>query len=139
MVLVIIFVLYLLTFFQNKVLKIIEDLPIIDSIYFKSPPSFPDTQWSYFNLPTSSIAFSLVSCLKSNSSLDPLHHNLLRILSHYLIVIITGIIRLSISSSIVPQSMKYSYITPILKKHNIDSSILSNYRPVSQLSQLSYF
>ena len=26
-------------FFQNKVLKIIEDLPVVDSIYFESPPS----------------------------------------------------------------------------------------------------
>ena len=33
--------------------------------------------------------------------------------------------------------MKYAYITPILKKHNLDSSILSNYRPVSQLSSIS--
>ena len=78
-----------------------------------------------------------MSCLKSNSPLDPLPLNLLRILSPYLIDIITGIIRVSLSSSIVPQSMKYVYITPILKKHNLDSSILSDYRPVSQLSSMS--
>ena len=78
-----------------------------------------------------------MSCLKSNSPLDPVPLNLLRILSPYLIDIITGIIRVSLSSSIVPQSMKYAYITPILKKHNLDSSILSNYRPISQLSSIS--
>ena len=33
--------------------------------------------------------------------------------------------------------MKYAYITPILNKHNLDSSILSNYHPVSQLSSIS--
>ena len=124
-------------FFQNKVLKIIDDLPVVDSIYFESSPSFSDTHWSYFNLPTSSVVLSLVSCLKSNSPLDPVPLNLLRILSPYLIDIITGIIRVSLSSSIVPQSMKYAYITPILKKHNLDSSILSNYRPISQLSSIS--
>ena len=75
--------------------------------------------------------------LKSNSLLDPLPLNLLRILSPYLINIITGLNRVSLSSSIVPQLMKYSYITSILKKHNLDSSILSNYRPVSQLSSIS--
>ena len=121
-------------FFQNKVLKIIEDLPVVDSIYFESPPSLSDTHWSYFNLPTSSVVLSLMSCLKSNSPLVPIPLNLLRTLSPYLIDIITCIIRISLSSSIVPQSMKYAYITPILKKHNLDSSILSNYRPVSQLS-----
>ena len=30
-------------FFQNKVLKIKEDLPIVDSIYFESSPFFSDT------------------------------------------------------------------------------------------------
>ena len=78
-----------------------------------------------------------MSCLKSNSPLDPVPLNLLRILSPYLIDIITGIIRVSLSSYILPQSMKYAYITPILKKHNLDSSILSNYRPISQLSSIS--
>ena len=33
--------------------------------------------------------------------------------------------------------MKYAYITPILKKCNLDSSKISNYRPVSQLSSIS--
>ena len=56
-------------------------------------------------------------CLKSNSPLDPLPLNILRKLSSYLIDIITDIIMLSLSSSIVPQSVKYAYIIPILKKH----------------------
>ena len=78
-----------------------------------------------------------MSCLKSISPLYPLPLNLIRILSLYLIDIITGIILVSLSSSVVPQSMKYAYIIKILKKHNLDSSILSNYRPVSQLSSIS--
>ena len=95
-------------FFQNKVLKIIEDLPVVDSIYFESPPSFSDTHLSYFNVPTFSVVLSLMSCLKSNSTLYPIPLNLLRILSPYLIDIIIGIIRVSLSSSIVHQSMKYA-------------------------------
>ena len=78
-----------------------------------------------------------MSCLKSNSPLDTLPPNLLRILSPYLIDIITDIIRLILSTSINQQSMKYAYITPILKKHYLDSTKLSNYRPVSQLSSIS--
>ena len=49
-----------------------------------------------------------MSCLKSNSPLDPLPLNVLSILSPYLNYIITGIIRVSLSSFIVPQSMKYA-------------------------------
>ena len=78
-----------------------------------------------------------MSCLKYNSPLDPLPLNVFRILSPYLIDTITSILRLSLSSSIVPQSMKYAYITSILKKHNLDSSKLSKYRPDSQLSSIS--
>ena len=47
---------------------------------------------------------------------------------------ISCIIRLSLSLYIVPQSMKYAYITHILKKHNLNSSKLSNSCPVSKLS-----
>ena len=75
-----------------------------------------------------------MSCLTSNFPLDPLPLNLLRILSLYLINIITVIIRISLSLPIVPHSTKYAYITSILKKHNLDSP---NYRPVSQLSYIS--
>ena len=123
-------------FFQNEVLNIIEDLPILDSFYFEIPPIysiyFIDTHWFCFSLLTSSMVLSLMSYLKSISPLDPLPLNLLRILSPYLI----DIIRLSLSSPIVPQSVKYAYITPISKKHNLDFSKPSNYRPVSQLSSM---
>ena len=33
--------------------------------------------------------------------------------------------------------MKYSYITPLLKKPTLDHSNLANYRPISQLSSMS--
>ena len=78
--------------------------------------------------------FSLMSCYKFKSKCYYRPLNLLHSLSLYLIDIITGIIRLSLYSSIVPQSMKYAYITPILKKHKLDSSKPSNCRPVSRLS-----
>ena len=91
-------------FFQNKVLKIIEDLPIVDSVYFESSLISSDTHWSWFNVPIPCIDLSFMSCLKSNFLRDPLPLNLLRTLSPYLIDIITGIIRLS-SLYIVPQSM----------------------------------
>ena len=135
-------------FFQNKVMKIIEYLNVLDSIYFEIPPIFFDTHWSYFNLPTSYMEFSFISCLKSNSPLDPL--NLLLSLSSYLMYVITVIIRLSVSSLIVSQLNNYAYIMMYcdnactnaimhsdFKKHNLVPSKLSNYFPVSQLSLIS--
>ena len=56
-------------------------------------------------------------------------------LSHWFYYIY--IINLSLITTVVPQSMKYSYITPLLKKPTLYHSNLANYRPISQLSSMS--
>ena len=43
----------------------------------------------------------------------------------------------SLTTDNVPQSLKIAIITPIIKKASLDHDILSNYRPISQLSTLS--
>jgi hypothetical protein len=43
----------------------------------------------------------------------------------------------SLSDGIMPDCMKIATVTPLLKKHNLDPTDLSNYRPVSNLSFLS--
>ena len=50
---------------------------------------------------------------------------------------ITKIINLSLSSGVFPDEMKLALVTPVLKKSDLDSNVLSNYRPVSNLSFLS--
>ncbi|KAK6168510.1 hypothetical protein SNE40_021026 [Patella caerulea] len=47
--------------------------------------------------------------------------------------LITYIFNSSISSSCVPESLKYALVTPILKKSSLDQQIFKNYRPVSKL------
>ena len=72
-------------------------------------------------------SFSIRSC-----PIMPIHST-----SPYLISFITDIINLSLITSVVPQSIKYSYITPLLNKSTIDQSNLANYRPIFQLSPMS--
>ena len=43
----------------------------------------------------------------------------------------------SITSNTFPQCYKKSIIIPILKKHTLDTSVLLNYRPISQLPIIS--
>jgi hypothetical protein len=50
---------------------------------------------------------------------------------------ITRIINLSLSSGVFPDEMKLALLFPVLKKSELDSKVLSNYRPVSNLSFLS--
>ena len=54
-----------------------------------------------------------------------------------LLPVITRIINMSLSSGSVPRGFKNANVRPILKKEGADPSILSNYRPISNLPFLS--
>ena len=43
----------------------------------------------------------------------------------------------SLTSGFLPGSQKRAIVTPALKKHGLDSEVLNNYRPISNLSYLS--
>ena len=69
--------------------------------------------------------------------LDPLPTSLLKKCSSVLLPTITNIINLSLSEGTFPDHFKHSQVTPLLKKPSLDREILSNYRPISNLSFLS--
>ena len=48
-----------------------------------------------------------------------------------------NIVNISLKAGVFPQSMKAALLKPLIKKPNLDCNILSNYRPVSNLSFLS--
>ncbi len=50
---------------------------------------------------------------------------------------ICSFINLSLSTGMVPDSLKHATITPVLKTPNSDTSILSNFRPISNLPFMS--
>ena len=124
-------------FFQQKISSIINVLPNINSVRLNPNLTSNLNHLSCFTLPIHDFVLSLMTSLKTNSPLDPIPLNLLHSLSPSFIGLITEIIHRSLISSIVPHSMKYSYIIPILKKTTLDQSNLSSYRPNSQLSSIS--
>src|ERR1043165_3048465 len=71
------------------------------------------------------------------SQLDPLPTWLLKKCVSVLAPFITALLNTSISSGVVPLSMKTAIVTPILKKPTLDSLDLKNFRPVSNLSLIS--
>lgn len=83
------------------------------------------------------ISSLILSCASKSSPLDPLPTFVLKKCLPSLAPSIANIINLSLSSGVFPQDMKLALITPLLKKHGLDSDVLSNYRPVSLLSFLS--
>jgi hypothetical protein len=54
-----------------------------------------------------------------------------------LLPLITTIVNQSLSSGKVPDTFKVAFITPILKNPSLDASVLSNYKPISNLPFLS--
>ena len=75
----------------------------------------------------------LASATKS-CDLDPLPTSLLKQNIKALCLAIARIINAPLSTAIVPQSMKHAIVTPVLKKRDADVNVLSNFRPISNIS-----
>ena len=50
---------------------------------------------------------------------------------------ITKLVNLSMASEMVQHILKEAYITPIIKKPQLDQTEITNYRPISNLSVIS--
>ena len=70
----------------------------------------------------------------SSCSLDPLPTKLVKEFSHSLVPHVTHVVNLSLSSGVFPQILKHALVKPLLKKSNLDSEIMKNYRPVSNIA-----
>ena len=85
--------------------------------------------------PTTSVSDTCQLILKSPSTscaLDPVPTWLLNHID--LAPFLTHLINSSITSGVVPRSMKHAIVTPVFKKANLDPDNLTNYRPISNLS-----
>ena len=69
--------------------------------------------------------------------LDPIPTGLLKASIDSLIPLITCIVNESLESGTVCGVLKQAIVTPLLKKPNLDSNMLKNYRPVSNLPFIS--
>ena len=74
---------------------------------------------------------------KLSADIDIISATLLKSNIATLAPVLTRIVNLSIESSTMPGVMKHAVVTPLLKKSDLDPEILSNYRPISNLSFIS--
>jgi hypothetical protein len=79
----------------------------------------------------------IMTAATKSCALDPIPTWLLKECLEELLPIITSIINKSLEFGEVPINMKKALVIPLLKKILLDSEILKNYRPVSNLSFLS--
>ena len=114
-------------------MNIIKSLPTP----LNEPYNLPLYSLSSFTLPSTTTIEKLLSAVNTSSELDPIPHSILNKYHIYIASYYQEIIENSLTSGIFPIYMKTAYVTPIIKKPNLDKSILSNYRPISNLSTLS--
>ena len=81
---------------------------------------------------------SMISSSKpSTCLLDPIPTRLLKEVLPLISTSLLNMINLSLLTGYVPQSFKVAVIKPLLKKPTLDSGVLANYRPISNLPFLS--
>ncbi len=105
-----------------------------DLLYLSSHDSLLSLIYS-FELPTIDEISSLN--LSSTCQLDPLPTHLVKACLSSLFDIVTDIIRLSLTSGVVPSSFKVAVITPRLKKPGADPNHFAIFRPIFNLPFLS--
>lgn len=73
----------------------------------------------------------------SDCPLDSLPARLFKDVFDFVGPVVLNLINASLTSGCVPGVFKHAVVQPILTKHNLDPSVLSNYRPISKLPFLS--
>jgi hypothetical protein len=68
---------------------------------------------------------------------DPMPTSLLKSHVDVFVPYLTELFNISLSHGIVPSSFKSAYITPLIKKSNLDPADVKSYRPISNLSVVS--
>ena len=100
-------------------------------------PIFTDLGHSFTNFTSvseSDISKLILSMNSKSCRLDPIPTSVLKMGLPQILPRLTDIVNSSLSTGTFPSSLKHATVRPLLKKSGLDSEILKNYHPVSNLS-----
>ena len=128
-----------IAFFTNTILNIRSELGLTDThIGGLVTNCFSGVPLNTFMDATEAEIWNIIKLSPVKScELDPLPTWLLKECKAELVPLITDIVNMSLRESMIPKSLKTAHIRPLLKKTGLDSDILKNYRPVSNLTFIS--
>ena len=131
-------------FFDSKIINIRKNLDEAKNANHNKntvlplPISQPPPSLEFFHQLSIDEITKLVKASATKScSLDPLPTHLLKDCLVELAPAIANVVNLSLAESTFPQEMKQALVTPLIKKPTLNREVLSNYRPVSNLSFVS--
>ena len=131
-------------YFALKISKIRDDLDILkesttDVSFDLSSSMVPSSEQLCLFSPASEkeVENIVKNSSKASCASDPVSSSLVINILPAILVFITNIINLSLSTGVFPSDLKSAIVCPLLKKPSLDSEVMKNYRPVSNLSFLS--
>ena len=131
-----------LDFFITKIRTIKDTVNNIVSSFLHptniSDLPFTGTSFDTFPSVTPAEVLKLISkSSNKSSSMDFMYTSLVKSCSMVFSEIISNLTNLSISQGSFPLKFKLSQVTPLLKKPGLDKNTPSNYRPLSNLNNIS--
>ena len=129
-------------FFLNKIIKIRHDIVQQPSTYTSnnnvcSTGQITTCMSSFKLVSLEYITKMIISSKSSTCELDPIPTEFLKKCVETIAPIITHIVNISLETGTFSDSMKKAVLQPLIKKITLDSEMLPNYRPISNLSYLS--
>ncbi len=125
-----------LNFLVNKIMTIRSE--IVNCNLDPSVPTLCSATFTHFELVSLVTLTEIVGRMKStNCPLDSIPSWLFKKVFDIIGPNILSIINGSLHSGLMPLSLKQAVVQPLLKKPNLDHSVLSNFRPISKLPFLS--
>ena len=122
-------------FFYDKITKIRDSLDHFDSYM---PPSTSVSTFNGFTAADPSVILKLITTSKpATCQSDPLPTKIIKQHPEIFTNVITKLVNASLATSTFALPSKNAIISPLLKKPKLDRNLLTNYRPISNLSFVS--
>lgn len=126
------------SFFTEKIVNIRSQCIVTKSVSDIYKPSVAPMNFCNFEPVCLSELTQVVKSLKPSACpLDNLPSQLFKSVFDSIGPFILKLVNMSLSSGCVPDVFKHASVQPLLKRHGLDSSVLSNFRPISKLPFLS--
>ena len=123
-------------FFLEKVTSIHSTITPTDSADIP-PPCSPQNMSSFNPVTSDEVLLLIQKSKKTFSPSDPFPSKLLPNIIPTILPSLVALYNQSLHSGYVPIQLKHSFITPLIKNPDLDSTKLSNYRPISLLPLFS--
>ena len=125
------------SFFSNKIKKIRDNFAPPGTEYDVDPPSDPSKITVFRQVFEEAVDKIIRMSPTKSCLLDPLPTFLIKECIDILLPSLTKLVNCSLMEGCVPDPFKSAVVTPLIKKPNLSSNDLKNYRPISGLSFVS--